>query len=50
MKARLRTHLTLEVLEDRSCPSISAMFDGTNLTLGDGFLNGAPTNGVLTIT
>src|SRR4051812_24373304 len=50
MKSSLRTRLAVETLEDRRCPALNYFFDGSNLTIGDGMLRGAPVGGILTLT
>src|SRR5262245_1524151 len=40
----------MECLEERRVPALSITFDGSNLTIGDGALLGAPNGGTLTVT
>src|SRR5690349_16587035 len=50
MKHTHCTRPSLEHLEDRCCPSLTILFDGNNLTIGDGATNGAPAGGQLSLT
>src|SRR5438552_17888814 len=49
MKQKNRVRPLLEVLEDRMVPALSITFDGSNLTIGDGGLNGGPAAGQLVL-